>query len=230
MEENRLLTNKVSTIQDKFWFEDPRIIINTKRLTEFFPSRNMVLTEQLNAIVRLSLYVSIVLLFYSGNFNYSYIFIFTLLFTYIIYYYSNKNIEKFSNLTKINDILYDKENLVVPTQNNPFMNVLHTDYIDNPDREAIIKLNNYDNNKLKDEIEEKFGYNLYRDLDDVYNKFSSQRQFYTAPVTTIPNEQGRFADWCYKTSYTCKEGNGNQCVANNYYPLKDSQYRNPFYS
>ena len=41
-------------------------------------------------------------------------------------------------------------------------------------------------------------------------------------VTTIPNEQTKFADWLYNTPDTCKEGNGAQCVANNYSPLYTS--------
>ena len=48
----------------------------------------------------------------------------------------------------------------------------------------------------------------------VFGKNNSQREFYTAPVTTIPNNQGDFADWCYKTGKTCKENNGKQCLEN----------------
>ena len=65
-------------------------------------------------------------------------------------------------------------------------------------------------------------FNLYKDVSDIFSKNNSQRQFYTTPVTTIPNDQGSFADWLYKTPPTCKENNGNQCVANNFYNLKQS--------
>jgi hypothetical protein len=44
-----------------------------------------------------------------------------------------------------------------------------------------------------------------RDVGDLYGKSNSQRQYYTAPSTTIPNEQTKFAKWLYQTSSTCKE-------------------------
>ena len=44
------------------------------------------------------------------------------------------------------------------------------------------------------------------------------------PNTTIPNDQESFAKWCYEVPKTCKEGNGNQCVANNSDRLNGSTY------
>ena len=52
-----------------------------------------------------------------------------------------------------------------------------------------------------------------------------KENFYTTPNTTIPNNQGDFANWLYKTPKTCKEGNGNQCVANNMEKLNGSSYQ-----
>jgi hypothetical protein len=40
------------------------------------------------------------------------------------------------------------------------------------------------------------------------------------PSTTIPNDQTAFAKWLYLSPPTCKEGNGAQCVANNYERLE----------
>ena len=54
-------------------------------------------------------------------------------------------------------------------------------------------------------IEDKFGYNLYRDVGDLYGKSNSQREFYTMPATTIPNNQTACAKWLYNTGPTCKE-------------------------
>jgi hypothetical protein len=123
-----------------------------------------------------------------------------------------------------------EKNIVEPTIDNPYMNVLLTDYTENPNREALSKLNAYPNERLQKDIDDKFNYNLYRDVEDIFDRMSSQRQFYTMPVTTIPNEQGKFANWLYKTPPTCKEGNGAQCNANIYNPLRDSSHRNQFYT
>ncbi len=43
-----------------------------------------------------------------------------------------------------------------------------------------------------------------------------QRNFYSMPSTTVPNDQTGFANWCYKLPKTCKEGNGVQCYNNLY--------------
>ena len=71
-------------------------------------------------------------------------------------------------------------------------------------------------------IKKKFNNNLFHDIEDVYDRKNSQRQFYTMPSTTIPNNRDTFQKWLYKTPKTCKEGNGNQCVANNHTPLRNT--------
>ena len=44
-----------------------------------------------------------------------------------------------------------------------------------------------------------------QDVDDLFGRYNSQRQFYTMPSTTVPNDQKSFAEWLYKTPETCKE-------------------------
>lgn len=214
--DSKLLKKPYKIKKDKFWYNNPSILINYERLSEFFPTSDMTIEEQLNSAVRLSFYLSITLFLYKKNVNYFYIGIVSLIFTYLIYTNSdsNKYIEKFSDITK--------KKYVKPTVNNPFMNILPDDYLKNPNREAINKINNYINPKINNLIDSKFNYNLYRDVNDVFNRNPSQRQFYTMPVTTIPNEQGKFAKWLYGNSKSCKEGNGSKCVSNLYENLKQS--------
>ena len=99
-----------------------------------------------------------------------------------------------------------------PTNQNPFMNVLMTDYTEKSERPAAC--NQLDDPIIKNNIKDAFEHNLYSDVSDLFQKNNSQRQFYTTPNTQIPNEQTKFANWLYNTPKTCKEGNGNQCVAN----------------
>ena len=141
----------------------------------------------------------------------------TSIFTYLIYFYSKKNEEEFQN---------KKEKIIKPSQDNPFMNINQNDYLNNPNRESASKLKNNIDSILNNEIDKHFNYNLYKDVEDVFNRRNSQRQFYTTPVTTIPNEQTKFAKWLYKSPPTCKEGNGYGCIKNNLDLLKDSKYRN----
>jgi hypothetical protein len=108
---------------------------------------------------------------------------------------------------------------VKPTVDNPFMNILLNEYEDNPKREAVIKTDLINNDEIKEDIEDKFNHNLYKNVSDIWNKRNSQSQFNTNPITTIPNDQTAFAKWCYQRQPTCKEGNGEQCIKNNYNPL-----------
>jgi hypothetical protein len=98
-------------------------------------------------------------------------------------------------------LIEDKKNEINPTVENPFMNInLITD-----NKEKTAPPPSWNNNEIQKDIEDKFGYNLYRDVGDLYGKSNSQREYYTMPSTTIPNNQTSFAKWCYSTGPTCKE-------------------------
>jgi len=75
-------------------------------------------------------------------------------------------------------------------------------------------------------IEKSFNNNLFKDANDIFNHRNGFRQFYTVPGNTFPNNRDTFMKWCYSRPKTCKEGNGNQCVANNNYDLRANSYYN----
>ena len=219
--ENIQTFNKNNTFRnyDQFWLNNPQILIDPKRFVEFYPSPLMTRVEQLNAIVRFCFYLSIVLILVKQNINYIYLFLISLVVTFLIYQYdpSLKGDEKI----ELYDIYKNKSksardlNYIKPTYNNPFMNVLLPEILDDPDRQAYSKKSFINNLELKQDVEDKFGYNLYQDVNDVFGKANSQRQFYTMPITTIPNEQSNFAQWCFGRPDTCKDENGYQCMLNN---------------
>ena len=217
--DKELLKKTIINEKDSIWYDNFTILFEYNRLSEFFPSSDMTIEEQLNSVVRMCLYISIILMIYTTNINFLLIFLISLIFTYSIYNYSNRSLEKesFENY---------HSKFVSPTIDNPFMNITMDDYIKNPDREALGKANSYINTDLNHEIANKYEYNLYRDVDDIFNKNANLRQFYTMPVTTIPNRQDHFSNWLYKTPPTCKEGNGTSCLKGNYEHLKDSSIRN----
>lgn len=97
-----------------------------------------------------------------------------------------------------------------PSPSNPFMNVLLTDYVSNPKRPTACRMNN----AVKKQVNKFFDENLFRDVDDIFHKNASDRQFYTTANTAIPNDQTAFAKWLYQTGPTCKEGNGDKCYNN----------------
>jgi hypothetical protein len=115
---------------------------------------------------------------------------------------------------------YDKLNkrpCTMPSRNNPMANILVSDYRDNAQRPPGCDINNKNVKKM---AETYFEENLYRDVDDVWKRKTSSRNYYQTPIQTIPNDQKGFAEWLYKTEPTCKEGNGLSCHKNMYNDLR----------
>lgn len=211
-------------INDRFWMNDPQILYSADRLIEFIPTNDMNTNEKLNALTRFSIYLSIILFIIYRNYNIFFIAIVTSCIIYIIYYNENKkqitNQEQFEDQIKKN--LQIKKNTQIkvnelgdvcqlPSPNNPFMNVLLTDYTDNPNRPPACAYNDV---QAKESSNKYFNYNLYKDVEDVWDKRNSQREFVTMPVTTIPNDRDSFMKWCWKTTYVCKDGDLNYCLQN----------------
>jgi hypothetical protein len=112
-----------------------------------------------------------------------------------------------SNKQKLNDIkysldemrLYEKNNQLKPTSDNPFMNPSVNDF----NSENITVPANSDDKDIQNDAEIKFNDDIYKDFQDVFNKKNSQRQFFTV-AHNVPNDQEAFARWCYKFPPTCK--------------------------
>jgi hypothetical protein len=201
------IIQKLNNINDPFWFQDYKILFYKERLTNFFPTMSMTFIEKLNAIFRLSIYLSIALYLVTSNYLYLYILFIVGGFTVFLYNNQKENVEMYfnsdpnSNQNIIQKDIIDKQNNIKPTVENPFMNInLITD-----DKTKDAPPPSWNNEEIQKEIEDKFGYNLYRDVGDLYGKNNSQREFYTVPSAKIPNDQTSFAKWCYGTTKTCKE-------------------------
>ena len=102
--------------------------------------------------------------------------------------------------------LYEMEKCRRPTVDNPFMNTSVDDY----NKEDVPVACNSDEDEIKKDIALKFNQDMYRDIDDVFDKKNSQRQFYTI-AHNVPNDQEAFARWCYKFPATCKT-NQERCL------------------
>ena len=58
-------------IGEKFWYDDIMIIINKKQLLNIIPSKNNTIEENLNSSVRFIIYISLLLVCYTKNLNYT---------------------------------------------------------------------------------------------------------------------------------------------------------------
>ena len=195
--EKRLVSDIIET--EPIWYQQPSVLFSIDKIIKFFPDEDDSYNEKMNSVVRFSIYLSVILIIIKNNYLYLYIFLITCLVTFLL----SKNNSQNENLTnKKNEKISCEE----PTVNNPFMNVLMSDYKYNPKRKACTI-----NKSVEKEMSKKFNHNLYKDVGDVYQKSNSQRQYYTMPSTTIPNDQSSFARWLYKVPTSCKSGDGNQC-------------------
>lgn len=97
-----------------------------------------------------------------------------------------------------------------PTSRNPFMNILLDEFKYNPGRPSAASV---EHPAVEQVMDDYFRVQWHSDPTDVFGKKQSQRQFITQPSTTIPNDQGSFANWLYKIpGKTCKEGGRPACL------------------
>ena len=200
----------------EIWFRDILGFLKVTEATKFIPSAKMNLTEKLNSIVRLSAYVSIIHFTIFQDSSIFSLFILALLSTFIYY----KHVEEMYSPSASSDDRYagattktkkganEGKLCTKPKDNNPFMNVLINEYSENPTRGEACDV---DDKHVKHAMDEKYFKDIYRDIDDAFDKKSSFRNFYTMPNTSIPNNQREFAEWLYGSKeLTQKEGNGNR--------------------
>lgn len=224
---------------EKFWFDDFTVLY--KDYVSFFPKENTTRIEQLNAIARFSIYLFILILCFgtydTNNVTWLYLPIFLLFITIFLYktvdmkadnivttdkdgkIISNADLKEGVEVGKYrsDDITHDYMNdtnvdsCQRPTDENPFMNVLLSDYETNPFKKPACKYDFEieDGLTISDDARNKFNKTLFRNMDDIFEKKNSQRTYMSTPATTIPNNQAKFARWCYRIPETCKENQKN---------------------
>jgi hypothetical protein len=192
---------------------DPFIINNWETFYKndnyyrIIPSKEMSKIEQLNALLRFFVYLTIIFLVLRVKTEWFYIPFLSIILIIILYFFQiydkvDVQREEFCRTGKCNNI----EACQLPTYDNPFMNATLNDYANNPNRPPAC--DNSDK-MVRSQIDKKFFRNVLRDVDDLYGVGYSQRQFYTTASTTIPNNQDAFAKWLYKMPETCKENQAN---------------------
>lgn len=131
------------------------------------------------------------------------------------------NCKKDPSLFTTDEMLeYQKNTCRRPTPSNPFMNNDITEF-NNPSPPAAC---NADDQDIKDEIRVNFNHDLFRDVDELWERKNSQRQFYTTPNTAIPNQQVEFAKWLYNIpdNRVCKT---DGCGQNNCLRYEDLRFK-----
>lgn len=182
-----------------FWVNEPTLLFNKKYIDQIWPYSYLTYEEKLNAVTR-----------------------FVIIITILGYVLMNRFIIVVLGMIVVGLVvlLYKKkEGMIFPyyavndqqkiESNNPFGNVLMSDYKYNPNKEAVngeynpeteqsvnkaikdfIVQENNDNNEIT---------NLFNNVGDQFTFEQNNRPFFTNPSTTIPNKQDDFLNFCFGT-------------------------------
>ena len=186
------------------WYNDLNGFFAANHITEIIPTGAMSMVEKLNALFRLSIYMSLALILVTKDLRYLLLPMIVAIITLLAGESEQQKIKAKESFLNDNDLTVDPilgSLRIKPTVDNPFMNVLMSDYALKPNRPAALNagvLVEHEYKKIDEQVADCFNKTLVRDVGDLFENQSSQRNYYTMPCTTIPNNQGGFADWLYK--------------------------------
>jgi hypothetical protein len=199
---------------EKIWYDDPRGLFSGDRFTRFVPESEMSLAGKLNAIMRFSVYLGVLIALYRWEIAPTPVAVVlgSAVVTWGVYVSETQRIEEINKENLVSGSVdpitgtkspvetdpYTRKKCSSPTKDNPYMNVMMGDFATNPDRfEACDVVNRSD---VRERVKDLADSNLYVDSDDIYDRAGSRRMFVTNPSTTIPNDQDGFAKWLYSDS------------------------------
>jgi hypothetical protein len=205
---------------EPFWLEDPRILLKNDKAFQFLPTPQMPFTSRLNAITRFCIYLFGILFLISDSDVWLYIPVISVLVMVLLWVLNQKSDEVDTSSPQVKKNVAarstaSKKSRRQPTYENPFMNHLPSDYEGGDDNASLVEERlsqpSEEWTKVKDDVDEQYYANMYRNSSDLYEQESSKRSFYSMPSTTVPNDQEAFANWCYRAPTTCKE-TGEGCL------------------
>lgn len=179
---------------DEIWYRDVQVLL--RRWKEFFPTPDQTSTERVNALVRLVIYATLAMFVYNRQPR-------TLVFgagivAVVSVAFGGARSENYP-AQPTTSVEQGSAQCTQPTKDNPFSNVLLGD-LSNDKRPPACK---YDD--VRDEVSKQFNSGLFRNIEDVYDKENSQRQFYTMPVTTTIPDTAAFSNFLYGGMKSCKD-------------------------
>ena len=181
-------------------FEDPKQVVRSDKVTEFWPTSQQTTAERVNATARFVIYATCILYLIRRDIR---IFILGATVLSVLYVMEKSKMIKGKKEKKETYV----PECQLPTVDNPMANVLMSDYDGRPDRPSACR---YDTvrDEVNDMLSGRIPYGPQKSRspmpDAQRNAFS--RQFVSGPVTSIPGDQTAFAEWLYgeKGAPICK--------------------------
>jgi len=195
--------------REVFWLQDPANLFTKQNWLRFVPTDTMTVPEALNAVVRFTVYFSSVLTMLCADTNY-------LLFIPIVMGATAILVRLYPETQILKETFSNRghsSSIQSPTSSNPFMNVLFTDYVDNPQRPPAPA--DITSVPVKESIDEAFAntHDLFMDTSDRFTLAQSARVFNTVAATTIPNDLDGFQTFLNKDNVSRKAVSETYAVA-----------------
>ena len=181
-------------------FEDPKQVVRSDKVTEFWPTSQQTTAERVNATARFVIYATCILYLIRRDIR---IFILGATVLSVLYVMEKSKMIKGKKAKKETYV----PECQLPTVDNPMANVLMSDYDGRPDRPSACRYETV-RDEVNDMLSGRIPYGPQKSRspmpDAQRNAFS--RQFVSGPVTSIPGDQTAFAEWLYgeKGAPICK--------------------------
>lgn len=181
---------------EQIWYKDPSVLFTRESWNKFVPLPTMLVPEALNSVLRFTIYFTVIMAATTGETNYFLIIplvmVATVFFDQVLP--NGKTLESFS--IKSNSVS-SETSYTMPSDNNPFMNVLLTEIVDNPNRPDAAPTNRKD---VREQIKKSFQHtnDIYMDTSDAFDQRQAMRTFHTIQASTVPNDFKAFKKWLTK--------------------------------
>ena len=192
--------------RETFWLDDPaNLFTNWSR---FLPTNDMTVPEALNAVVRFTIYSTVLITVITQKTWYLLLLPLVMLASvFLVKMFPRTQILKETFSAGGGSVRY-----ATPTPSNPFMNVLFTDYVDNPERPPAPDVTS---DAVKQSIEEAFSKtsDLFMDTSNKFGLMQSARQWVSQAATTIPNDLEGFQKFLNKDNVSQKLDSESYVIA-----------------
>ena len=195
---------------NQLWTTDVSLLWKDGRIRQLFPTRQMSYAEKVNSLVRLTILTTACIYLYNRDTRYVLYGIFCIALLTTVAWIGQRQKHRATKQQLSTLQPGDPLPCTHPTQNNPFANVLLTDYKYHPDRPPAC-----DVDEVADEIEHAYAATTIRNAGDLAPTTRGINQFYTMPdSTTWQAGREAFAKAVYGSGDTCKT---DQRLCGNYF-------------
>jgi len=188
---------------------DPRDIFKTSQLMDFWPTATQTAKERVLATSRFIIYATCIVYIINREPR---IFALGILALAILYYLWTMNMISDGKMSSSTDGRMPgplRPQVTLPTLDNSMGNVLLSDYVDNPDRPAAAW---YPSMRQEVQVE-------WSQIHPFERQRDAERNFYTMPSSTIPNDQAAFAYGAFGKPFApkCHDQGGAACDPDRFY-------------